>query len=272
MKMQKKTRREISFDFGGSFSDLVIFEGGQVAETFHYPRAEFDPLDMENWLDGKKFDRLITVGGNQAKVPSQINRQKVHKTNEIEAIGAGGLYLSKLDKALVTSIGTGVCFVSAQKNKFTHLGGTAIGGGTILGLGKVMLNANSLDEIYRLALRGNSQKINLSVNDIVGSKIGLLPPWVPASYFAKVTEQKKVKKDDLAAGIFSLCAGSIASSLIFAARSLNFSVVVLGGRLSQNKLIRDEIKKIAKLFKIKVVTLAKAEIMTAVGAWFLRQG
>ena len=59
---------------------------------------------------------------------------------ELDAIGRGGLYLSGLDEALVVSLGTGSAFIRASKtNGFRHLGGSGVGGGTLVGMAERFL-------------------------------------------------------------------------------------------------------------------------------------
>jgi len=261
--------KEISFDFGGTFTDIVIFVDGKIQKKIQKKRSDFGPQEITSFLGKEKYDQIFTVGGNQKEVPEEINGQRIQKTKEIEAIGAGGEYLSEdgVDKKMIVSLGTGVCFVLSEKNNFTHIGGSAVGGGTITGLGKIILGEPSLEKLALLAKNGDENKVNLTVKDIVGEGIGLLPDWVPASYFAKAADnQKEQSKEDLARSIFSMCAGVIASSAVFAAKSQNLNEFFLGGRLANSDLIFEEIKKIGEIFEVGVKRIPQAEIMTAVGA------
>ena len=58
------------------------------------------------------------------------------RVTEFEALGTGGLYLTGLDRAVICSIGTGTSLVSADGGHFSHVGGSAVGGGTLMGLSK----------------------------------------------------------------------------------------------------------------------------------------
>ena len=48
--------------------------------------------------------------------------------------------MSGLDRAVVVSMGTGTAYVMADKGRVSHLGGTGVGGGTLLGLSGLTLN------------------------------------------------------------------------------------------------------------------------------------
>ncbi|WP_243021990.1 BadF/BadG/BcrA/BcrD ATPase family protein [Clostridium sp. AF29-8BH] len=64
---------------------------------------------------------------------------------ELDAIGRGGLYLSGLDEALVVSLGTGSAFIRASKtNGFRHLGGSGVGGGTLVGMAERFLGVTDI--------------------------------------------------------------------------------------------------------------------------------
>ncbi len=265
--------KKISFDFGGSFTDIIIFENNKLTKKIAYDKQTFRPKNIIEFLKNKKFDQKLTTGGNPENIPNYINNQKITKVNEIKAIGAGGLYLyeknlnlQKKMKAIVISLGTGTCFVKAKKNNYEHIGGTAIGGGTLAGLGKAILNIQEVKKIEELALKGNLHKVDLNVEDIVGTGIGIIPGWAPASHFANVYRHQDIKSEDLAKGIFSLCSNVIGSTVVFMARTLKINQIILGGRMAKLKMIRQGIKKVAKNFEIDIIEVENPEIMTAVGA------
>ena len=118
-----------------------------------------------------------------------------------------------------------------------------------------------------MAKKGERRTIDLTIQDIVGHGIGLLPGWATASHFAKYGQsENEAKPEDLARGIFSLCSGVIASSLVFVTRSFSIKTIILGGRLVKFDLIFDYIKKIATLFEIDVYIVEHPETMVAVGS------
>ena len=65
---------------------------------------------------------------------------EIAKINEIDAIGLGAkkLYGIEEESALVVSAGTGTACVHVQGNNFNHLGGIAVGGGMLEGLGSLL--------------------------------------------------------------------------------------------------------------------------------------
>ena len=72
--------------------------------------------------------------------------------DEFTANGVGGGYFAGDTKEfMVVSMGTGTSFVGVKNGVPVHLGGIGIGGGTIIGLSKLMLNTNDIDKIQELA-------------------------------------------------------------------------------------------------------------------------
>ena len=54
-------------------------------------------------------------------------------------------------------------------NKYERVQGSAIGGGTVLGLCRVLFGAQSFEEIMELSMNGNSANVDLSVGELIGA-------------------------------------------------------------------------------------------------------
>jgi len=89
---------------------------------------------------------------------------------------------------LLCNIGTGVSIVRVNSvTEFKRVSGTALGGGTFLGLCRLLTQAKSFDDAMDLADVGDSNRVNMLVSDIYGGdlkKFGL-PGDFTASFFAK---------------------------------------------------------------------------------------
>jgi len=260
---------EISLDFGGSFVDVVIFKEKEIVKTVSFSNSAETNIykKLEN-IFSNQYEKIYYVGS-----PKYFSFLKKHapvtRIEEIKAIGAGALFLYPTKKpVLIASLGTGTCFVSFKGNCFQHVGGTAIGGGTLLGLSNLLFQETNINKIEDLALKGSSKNIHLSIQEIVGTNLAKLDANLAASYFAKAINKKNnYKLEDLAQGVFSLCGGVIASTLKLAAESERIKTVLLGGRLAQSSLMVEIIKNFTDIFKIKVEVLNSCEYMTAIGAF-----
>ena len=87
--------------------------------------------------------------------------------DEFTANGVGGGYFAQgKQEFMVVSMGTGTSFVGVKNGVPTHLGGIGIGGGTIIGLSKLILNTDDIDKIQELASTGRVGYIDLRIGDI----------------------------------------------------------------------------------------------------------
>lgn len=67
------------------------------------------------------------------------------KVDEFYAIGYGGLYLLGKSSAIVVSMGSGIVYVKATENSIVHIGGSGVGGGTLIGLSEKLLKHQILE-------------------------------------------------------------------------------------------------------------------------------
>jgi hypothetical protein len=109
------------------------------------------------------FTRLCVTGGQHRQLPDDIAGVTVAKADEIASIGLGGLYLARrlrpdLDAALIVSAGSGTAIVAARGERAYHVTGSAVGGGTLLGLCRLLINTADPHEVNQLALAGDPNK------------------------------------------------------------------------------------------------------------------
>ena len=71
-----------------------------------------------------------------------------------------------------------------QGNNFNHLGGIAVGGGMLEGLGSLLFKNAQGQEINEFATQGSREKLDLLIGDVV-NKIGTLSPEITAVNFGK---------------------------------------------------------------------------------------
>jgi type II pantothenate kinase len=233
----------LGLDSGASFTKAVVMNDQKLLAKKLVATNQYSP----EWLKTLPHHDRIAV-----------------KTNEFECLTKGGLYLSKLKSAVVVGCGTGTAVVWARKNQpVTHLGGTGIGGGTIDGLGKLILNVNSVTEVLRLAKDGNRTKVDLTVGDILGQGSGRLLPETTAANFAKL---KPGKKADLAQALVGMVAETIATVACLAAAKTPEKKLVFCGLVATNKLIQKILISVCRLYRLKAVFPNNAEYATAIGA------
>jgi type II pantothenate kinase len=143
------------------------------------------------------------------------------------------------------------------------MGGTGVGGGTIVGLSKKLLGISDIGNLIDVASEGNLANVDLTIADITKQDIGL-QSHMTAANFGKVSDV--ASKGDLALGLINMVFESVGMLAVFAARSKGIKDVILTGnlaRLPQSKTIAETF---STLFGLNFTIPQNAEFATAIGA------
>jgi type II pantothenate kinase len=224
----------------------------------------FGKLIMENHFKLKDIEKINITGAGASKITDNLFGIKTNKINEMIAIGIGGKYLSKKDQIIISNIGTGTAIIEVNGNIITHLGGTGVGGGTIIGLAKELLKTSDFDTIIQYASKGNINNVDLNIGDIAETNIGFLNKEFTASNFGKMLDI--ATKEDIAIGIINLTYQVIGMLSVFAAKSKNNYTVVITGNGSNNTIGKKILTNISQMYKIDFEFPVDAEYSTAIGA------
>lgn len=262
----------IGIDVGGSTTKIVGLKGGELV-TPMFVKAN-DPITAlfgalgkfidHNGVDLTDIKQIMITGVGASYIDRNIYGIPTAKTEEFLANGLGGLYITGLRKAVIVSMGTGTSMVNASEGRIEHIGGTGVGGGTIIGLSDMMINIRSISGIIKKAEEGDLRNIDLMVGDISKIVLPNLPPDTTASNFGKVTD--KPSDGDIALGILNLVFQSIATMAVFASKSTDTEDIVLIGNLTaipQCRKIFDSMKAISD---VRFIIPDNAEYATAIGA------
>jgi len=256
----------LGIDLGASSTDFVLMDKREILKKKSIQSIQLNELEKEikklSW-PVKKIKLIALTGGKSARARTKLLGCPVKKVPELLALSAGAVALSGKRNALVASLGTGTCLVSARKNTFAHAGGTGIGGGTLLGLSKLLLDTTDLEKINSMAEKGNRENIDLLVRDVVGAGIGSLPGNATASNFAKL---KRSSRQDVAAGLVNLVAEANAMVIVLATRDFKQKNVVLTGKLLEIPSMRKRLVSCLKTLGFKPFIPENSAIATAVGA------
>ena len=264
----------VGLDIGASTTKGVILEDSIVVHqcSIQTKDAASSASETLEALLAKIGDRnaisLVAVsGGGSRRIGDTFLGFPVRKVDEIQAIGLGGLLLAKKRKGLVVSIGTGTAMVVAQEGgkKICHVGGTGVGGGTLLGLSKRMLGVDDFGALEDMASRGNANNVDLTVADIVGGPVGIVPAEATASNFGRLAGT--ATEDDIAAGVFNMVSQVIGVLAAMAAKAYRLEDdVILVGRPARSKMISGIISGTTELFGVRTCLPKDCEYCIAVGA------
>lgn len=266
----------LGIDFGSSNIDAVIMKENKIIkeisldsklELEEYEFLQYADSNLLEFVSGELHDiKKIFVTGCRANLfPSAWRNIPVQSINEIQAIGSF-LWNLNIDRkeALVVSLGSGSCMVSVSDEGIEHAGGTAVGGRTLLGLGKLLTGKETFAELEELAWEGDLSNADLNLNELYPEGIGLLDKNATASHFGNL---KDYSKEDLALALFNMCGQVIGSAAGFAAASKFHKRIVFAGKLAESELFQGIIKKrIRALFDMEMVFPRDAGVAVAVGA------
>jgi type II pantothenate kinase len=168
----------VGIDIGGSTTDAVLLEEPgmrvvtiELTDPVAAAAGALGKLVNECGLRLEQITGVAATGAGARGLPDTLLGRPVFKVDEFTAIGVGGSSLAGKESALVVSLGTGTAIVSVRGNKIEHVGGTGVGGGTLLGLARHMLGVSKITTLEAMAGRGDLSRINLTVGDIAGLAI-----------------------------------------------------------------------------------------------------
>ncbi|MEM0359931.1 MAG: hypothetical protein QXK06_01160 [Candidatus Diapherotrites archaeon] len=256
----------LGIDLGASTTDFVLMEKHKVLKKKSIETVSLEKLEIAiralNW-PLERVKSFCVTGGKSAKCKRILLGKPVKIICEINAIGAGGLFCAKKKKAIVVSLGTGTCIVNASGDQFEHCFGTGVGGGTLLGLSRQLLLLEDLKKVNELAKKGNLEKIDLLVKDIVGKGIGKLPGNATASNFGR---SALAKKTDVALGIINLVAETNAVVVSLASEKCEQKEIVLTGKLLSVPVFKQRLLSALRLLGKKAIVPKDYGVATAIGA------
>lgn len=231
----------VGIDIGGSTTKISGFLGTELLKCIQVEASNpiaslfgaFGQFLTENELELSDISEIHLTGVGSSAVTKPIYGIPTFKVDEFVANGGGGRFFSKEEKGVVVSMGTGTSYVLVEEDKFTYLGGIAIGGGTILGLSKLLLNTKDIDVIQELAAHGDFRHIDLRIGDISKNPLPGLNLNVTAANFGKVDEM--ATKEDIAAGILHMVIEDICHTGTLIAQDKGIKEFILIGSLANFK-------------------------------------
>ncbi len=241
----------LGLDFGLTNVDAVLVENGQIIQGWRQDTrgtASIEILEQIMLDHGIQLEHLTcigTTGGRHKDLPSSYQGIPILKIGEAQAVGHGGLQMAKLEQALVVSAGTGTSMIAARGSSFGHVTGSAVGGGTLLGLAKLLLGTTNPLEIAVLAAKGNPAGVDSTLFDVLGGGIGHLPSDATAVNLGRVVSlEQPASPEDMAAGLVTLVSQVISVIALNAASAQKLERIVIVGHLVDLEPVRRAIERV----------------------------
>ncbi len=268
----------IGIDVGGSTTKIVGFNASSSPWNLIKPQfvratdqltsafGAFGKFLDDNGFSLGDIERVMITGAGSSFITKPLYGIPCYKVEEFNAIGLGGLYLSGLEDAIIASLGTGTALVHAKSGQIpNYLGGTGVGGGTLIGLSKKMLGMDTISHIEELAETGSLDKIDLHIGDMMKkTDIPGFTDNTTASNFGNVSDL--ANRHDIALGIINMVFETIGMVSIFAARGRGLKDIVLTGNLSGVKQAKEIFGTLNIMFNMKFIIPDNSRFGTVIGA------
>ena len=262
----------IGIDVGISTTKIVGLKDGKPTAPIRITAADpitslygaFGKYLHDNNINLNDVEHVMLTGVGAGYVKNDVYGVKTSRCDEFIADALGARYESHLDHAIVVSMGTGTSFVMCNGDSIQHIGGIGIGGGTLQGLSRIMLNTSDIKTVSALAMQGEIKHINLSIGDISAQPLPGLPMEATASIFARA--QNDASREDIACGIISLVLQSIGSAAVLAAQGTDCRDMVLIGNLSQLPQCKEIFPALERLYNVHFHIPKYSPFCTAIGA------
>lgn len=262
----------IGIDVGISTTKIVGVRDGEVSSPLRIRATDpvtslygaFGKYLYDNQIDLNDIEQVMLTGVGAAYIDSPIYGLPTTKVEEFIADGLGAQHESQLSKMIVVSMGTGTSIVQCDGDHIKHIGGIGIGGGTLSGLSRLLLQTDDANQVAELAQGGDIAKINLLIGDISPNPLPGLPMDATASLFAHA--QANASRADVALGLINLVLQAIGSAAVLSALRSGIQDFVMIGNLTLLPQCKTVFPIIERIYGVKFIIPKHSEFCTAIGA------
>lgn len=267
--MPESESSRVGIDAGASLWKLARV--GKDLELELFPAGAVE--DVRSRIGDWAPEQIRVTGGGAARIAAALDGIPVQSVSEFEAWARGAPELARRAgwtlprRYLLVSLGTGTSVLEIDGGAVQRLGGMALGGGTLLGLARLLCQVESFPEIAELASRGERGRVDLLVGDVYPGvdleAIGLAPD-LTASSFAKLASREP---QDLAHALMGLLGENVAIASAAMARSRSVETLVFGGSaLEANPTLQEILRRTVQMSGREARILPNGAFCGAVGA------
>lgn len=260
----------LGIDLGISTTKFALIDSNGEA-FFHQMKPEPMTIEKLEWyietmmLFGRyKIDSIAVTGAGAKKIGDTLYKRPVIHVDEFEANSLSAQKFIDKERFIVVSIGTGTSFVLAENGTYTHIGGSALGGGTLQGMMNLLMPGMEFFEFRMLAKEGNLSNIDLQIKDVSPVELPNLPMDTTAANFGKVKEEPE--KADLAAGLINLVLQNVGVMANLAGKGRGIDTFCFIGLMCTLPQNRDIFHRLEQLYDIQILVPEHPETFTALGA------
>ncbi|MFT5442111.1 MAG: type II pantothenate kinase [Myxococcota bacterium] len=267
----------VGVDLGATLAKIAYVDAAGELLFESIPTAQIEALKLR--IESLSPATIGLTGAGAVRLGEMLEAPST-RHDEFAAWGEGGRRLLIRDgsaheeRSLLVSIGTGTSVLLMDGATTTRVGGTALGGGTILGLASAILKTTDFEHVCRLAASGERAQVDLVVSDIYKPGEIALPNELTAASFGKLglslNDDQVHKPEHLAAAILGLVGeniGLICAGLSYATQVEQ--IVYAGSTLRNNTVLRNILESITMNAGRRPLFLSNGDFSGATGALFL---
>lgn len=260
----------IGIDAGGSLIKIAYKENGR----FHFRKYANKEMDAAlKWL--KKIaanNNIILTGGRAGRIKAEFFPE-AEIVDEFTAACEGANFLMMEDglsfseKYMLINIGTGTSWFKMEGGNNNRVLGSGIGGGTFMGMGKILADSGNFAQLVGMAAAGEKGAVDLLVKDLYHPEDPPIPGDLTASNFAKTEQVSSSSAADKMASVLNMIAETIALLTIQTATLHGTNkVIFIGSTLAGNKPLKESLDLYCKMSGMEPFFLRNGEFSGAIGA------
>lgn len=268
------TQTKIGIDAGGTLIKIAYTENNQI----NFKKvSSLNMKEAVQWIQSTFEHPIICVTGGKSKLLENLLPFPVQEIVEFEATCGGASYLmNKYELPIVeegyilTNVGTGTSIHYIADQTYTRIGGTGVGGGTLMGLSYLLTGEKEYAQIIKEARNGKRDLIDLKVKDIYTDSEPPISGDLTASNFGNINHHfetsKPISKDSIAS-IIGMIGETISTISCLAAQRFNTSsIIYIGSTFQDNPLLKQVIIEYTQLRDGNPFFMKNGEFSGAIGA------
>ena len=143
---------------------------------------------------------------------------------------------------ITSNIGSGVSILKVSSDdKYERVGGTLMGGGTLIGLSKLIIGIDDYDKILELASKGNYENVDLTKKDLLkdnqeleNSENNIIGCLGKVHEYILDGKKDELKKEDIALSLLNMICSHIAQYSVLYAEKNKIDTIYYFGTFTKN--------------------------------------
>jgi type II pantothenate kinase len=271
--LQSQFGIRVGADVGATLAKLVVRRADGRTQLRLLPTRAIEQVARE--VESAGPERVGLTGGGAPELAALLHSDTA-RAPEFEAwrVGASAMLrqasAGDVERYLLVSLGTGTSAMLVDGSSVMRAGGTALGGGTVVGLGAALIGTTSFDRLVSLAREGDRRNVDLLVSDVYRSGESPLPGDLNASSFAKLAllgPDHRPEPRDLAHAIMGLVGENVALICNGLAAAAQVTRIAFGGTtLRDNTTLVEMLRLLSSAYGNQAIFLPNGEFAGALGA------